>query len=112
MNLRPISVNSRFVEYFMYRSIPLCSFKFTALGPVRNAFDAGKFITLSNGRWLGPGNLDFFQPQMALAKRLDAISQGTKKSPFPGLNPLTLALVMDLPASKALLLGRRSINGY
>jgi hypothetical protein len=31
VNLHPISVNSRFVEYFMYRNIPLCSFKFTAL---------------------------------------------------------------------------------
>ncbi len=39
-------------------------------------------ITLASGRELGPGNLD-------------AISQGTKKSPFPGPNPLPLALLMD-----------------
>ncbi len=32
---------------------------------------------------------------MALAYRLDAISQGPKKSRFPGPNPLPLALVMD-----------------
>ncbi len=30
------------------------------------------------------------------------ISQGPKKSRFPGPNPLPLALVMYLPASKAL----------
>jgi hypothetical protein len=33
--------------------------------------------------------------QMALAYRLDAISQGPKKSRFPGPHPLPLALVMD-----------------
>ncbi len=33
--------------------------------------------------------------QMALVYRLDAISQGPKKSRFPGPNPLPLALVMD-----------------
>ncbi len=43
-----------------------------------------------------------FRRQMPLALRLDAISQGPKKSRFPGSNPLPLFLVMDLPASKAL----------
>ncbi len=38
---------------------------------------------------------DFFGPQMALAYRLDANSQGPKKSRFPELNSLPLALVMD-----------------
>jgi hypothetical protein len=38
---------------------------------------------------------DFFEPQMALAYRLDAISHGSKKSRFPGPSPLPLALVMD-----------------
>ncbi len=33
---------------------------------------------------------------MALAYWLDAISQGSKKSRFPGPNPLPLALVMDM----------------
>ncbi len=32
---------------------------------------------------------------MALAYRLDAISQGPKMSRFPGPNPLSLALVME-----------------
>jgi hypothetical protein len=32
---------------------------------------------------------------MALAYRLDAISQGSKKSRFPEPNPLPLALVME-----------------
>jgi hypothetical protein len=35
----------------------------------------------------------------------NAISQGPKKSRFPGPNPLPLALVMYLPASKALRTG-------
>ncbi len=46
--------------------------------------------------------LNCFGPQMALALRLDAISQGLKRSQFPGSNPLPLFLVMDLPASNAL----------
>ncbi len=41
-------------------------------------------------------------------KRLDVISRGPKKSRFPGPNPLPLALVMDLPASKAFLKGSRN----
>ena len=40
--------------------------------------------------------LVFFGPQMALACRLDAISQGPKNSRIPGPNPLPLALVMDI----------------
>ncbi len=32
-------------------------------------------ITWASGRGLGPGNLEFFGPQMTLAYRLDAISQ-------------------------------------
>ncbi len=43
-------------------------------GSVLNAFDAGKSITRASGRGYGPGNLDFFGPQMALALRLDSIS--------------------------------------
>jgi hypothetical protein len=46
-----------------------------------------------------------FGPQMALALRLDPISQGPKKSRFPVPNPLPLAQVMDLDASKALRTG-------
>ncbi len=43
-----------------------------------------------------------FGPQMALAYQLDAISQGPKNSQIPGPNPLPLALVMDMHASKTL----------
>ncbi len=63
------------------------------------------FITLASGRGLVPGNLNFFGPQMALPKLHDAITQFLKKSRFQGPNPLPLALVMDLPASKALCTG-------
>jgi hypothetical protein len=37
---------------------------------------------------MDPGNLEFFGPQMALAYRLDAISQDPKNSQFPGPNPI------------------------
>jgi hypothetical protein len=42
------------------------------------------------------------EPQMALAYQFDAIAQGPKNSQFPGPNPLPLALVMDMHASKTL----------
>jgi hypothetical protein len=29
------------------------------VGLIRNAFDAGRYITRASGRWLGPGNRDF-----------------------------------------------------
>jgi hypothetical protein len=48
---------------------------------------------------------EFFGPQMALAYRLDAISQGPKNSPFPEPNPLPLAHVMYQTASKILRMG-------
>ncbi len=44
-------------------------------------------ITWASGRGLGPGNLNFFGPQMALAYRLDAIPLGPEKSRFPGPDP-------------------------
>jgi hypothetical protein len=47
------------------------------------------------GRGVGPGNLDFFEPQIALTYWLNDISQGPTKSCFPEPNPLPLALVMD-----------------
>jgi hypothetical protein len=43
--------------------------------------------------------LKFFEPQNAFAYRLDATFQGLKNSQFPGPNPLSLALVMDMHAS-------------
>ncbi len=42
---------------------------------------------------------------MALAYRLDAISQGPKNSRIPGPNPLLLARVMDIYAYKTLCTG-------
>jgi len=63
-------------------------------------------IPWASGRGLGAGNLkSFFGPQMALSYGLDAISQGSKNSRFPGPNPLTLVLVMDLRESKTLRTG-------
>ncbi len=44
-------------------------------------------------------------PQMALAYRLDAISQGPKNSGIPGPNPLQLPHVMYIHASKTLCTG-------
>ncbi len=46
-------------------------------------------ITRASGRGLGPGNLDFFGPQMAIAitYRLDAISQALKSLDFQGPAP-------------------------
>ncbi len=76
-------------------------------------FDACRSITLANVRRSNLGNLEFFEPQMALAYRLDTISQGPKNSRFPGPNPLPLALVMDAARIKALCTGRinhRCIN--
>jgi hypothetical protein len=58
-------------------------------------------ISRASGRGLGPGILEFFGPQMALAYRLDAISQGSKLS-ISRPNPLPIALVMDMHASKTL----------
>jgi hypothetical protein len=57
------------------------------------------FLTTDAG--IGRG-INVFGPQMALAEWINAISKGSKKSRFPGPNPLPLALVMDLPASKQL----------
>ncbi len=57
------------------------------------------------GRGLGLGILEFSGPQMALAYRLDAISQAPKNSRIPGPNPLTLPLIMDMHASKTLCTG-------
>jgi hypothetical protein len=39
-------------------------------------------IYLGKWRGLGPGNLEFFGPQMAFAYQLDATSQGPKNSNF------------------------------
>ncbi len=57
------------------------------------------------GGCVGSAVRNSFLPQMALAYRLDAISQGPKNSRIPGPNPLPLALVMDMHASKTLCTG-------
>jgi hypothetical protein len=43
-----------------------------------------------------------FSLMLLAVYQLDAISQGPKNSPFPGPNPLPLAHIMYLPASKTL----------
>jgi hypothetical protein len=72
---------------------------------VHNVLDVCIPITWGGGRGVGPGILEFFGPQMALAYPLDAISQGPKNSQIPGPNPLPLPLVMDMHASKTLCTG-------
>jgi hypothetical protein len=81
---------------------------------VHNVLDACISITWGSGRGLGPGILDFFEPQMALAYRLDAISQGPKNSRIPAPNPLPLPFVMDMHASKTLCMGlyKSYVNKY
>jgi len=61
--------------------------------------------TRASGMGLGPGNLEFFGPQMALAYRLDAISQGKKTLDFQGPTPSHLPSKWMLAASKALRMG-------
>ncbi len=65
-------------------------------------FDAGRSITWTSGRGLGHRNLEFIGPRMALAYRLNAISQGPKTLQ---LSLPSLALVMNLHASKTLYMG-------
>jgi|688.fasta_scaffold290072_1 hypothetical protein len=64
--------------------------------PGHNVLDAWISIIWASGRGLGPRNLEFFWPQLALAYRGDAISKGPKNSRFPGPNPRPLALLMDM----------------
>jgi hypothetical protein len=81
-----------------------------------SCFDAGKSITRTIGRGLGPGNRDAFEPCWACWHR--AVRQchlGPKNSRFPGHNPLPLAQVMVLSASKHYVQGRinqRSIGSF
>ncbi len=53
-------------------------------------FEADISITWASGRGLGPGNLEFFGPQMALAYRLDAISQTQNNLDFQDPTPSRL----------------------
>jgi hypothetical protein len=67
--------------------------------PVCIAVDAYSIHYLGKWEGLGP------KGQMALAYRLDAISQGPKNSRFPGPNPLPLALVKDAARVKSITQG-------
>ncbi len=92
-----------------WKNGPLCSLPVLAVygtydlySPICNTFDAGKSITRASGRGLSPGNRDFFGPcEMASSRYAHAV-WGSKKSRFPGPNPLPLAQVVDLPTPKAL----------
>ena len=67
---------------------------------VRKDFDAGKSITRSIVRAL---NIEtFLAPEIALSRQASAISGPQKVEMF---RPLTMAQVMDLPASKSLRTG-------
>jgi hypothetical protein len=68
---------------------------------MHNAFDAGIIQYLGKWEGVGPWKSQVFGPQMALAYRLDVISQDSKNSRFPGPNPLKLALVMDAARIKS-----------
>ncbi len=74
---------------------------------IKEAYRAGPVMLAFNNTELQThrGNLDFFGPQKALAYRLDAISQGPKKSRFPGPKSLPLALVMDAARIKSIMHG-------
>ncbi len=97
---------------FLYApySFLLISIKFWMGGRGRVVEQCGN-VTLPHWRSEGGGGLgavrlcysyftEFSGPQMALANWLDAISKGPKNSRFPGPNPLPLALVLYLHASK------------
>ncbi len=78
--------------------VPLCTCSSIPLrmGPETSLVGSCTQNHLSTSTFLGP---------KWLAYRLDAISQGPKNSRIPGPNPLPLALVMDLHASKTVCTG-------
>jgi hypothetical protein len=63
--------------------------------PVRNVFDAGRYITWASGRGLGPGNLKFLGPKWHSPISLMPFHR-VQKTLLPGPNPLPLAHVMFL----------------
>jgi hypothetical protein len=74
-------------------------------GPVHNAFDAGKSITRSRGRGLGPGNPDYF---WALVNGIEPLGEwqfGPTTWVMNKLLALCVVHVMNLPPSKALRTG-------
>ncbi len=66
---------------------------------------ADPLLGQAGGGWAFKSRVFWTPTLMALAYRLDAISQSPKNSLFPGTNPLPLALLMDLHASKTLRTG-------
>jgi hypothetical protein len=99
--------------HFMHRRRILCTLQLISwflisfvMGGAARAGRTSSFMhLLLHPPSVWPWNLEFFGPQMALANRLDAISQGPKNSRIPGPNPLPLPLVMDMHASKSLCTG-------
>ncbi len=87
-------------ETFMIsiHTVPVCMRSTWGEHVFFNSFMDNKFCYLSLRHW----TLFIWAPN-GTPWRLDAISQ--KKSIFPGPNPILLALVMDLTASKALRTG-------
>jgi hypothetical protein len=77
---------------------PLPKKKCSTIGHPQASYLALKVVFIGEIAYLSPVN----GPQMALAYRLDAISQGPKKSQFPGPNLLPLALVMDAARIKSI----------
>jgi hypothetical protein len=75
---------------------------YTIYSLVHNVLDACISITWGSARGLGPGILELFGPQMALAYRLDAIAQGPKTLEFQGcknhrsINSYTIECVFDI----------------
>jgi hypothetical protein len=94
---------SRAIKFFYAPAPPppsVCALKPPSWALVHKTTYAPTIYTArASGRGLGPGNLEFF------ASWLDAISQGPKNSGIPGPNPLLLALVMDMHASRNIMHG-------
>ncbi len=84
------------------KPVQIAIWTYDLYGPVRHAFDAGKSITWARGRGLGPGNRDFLGPVKLHRAVRPACHVRPKKLRFSGLSPISLAQVIDLPASKAL----------
>jgi hypothetical protein len=55
--------------------------------PVRNVFDAGKSITWTSGRGLGPGNFYFFGPQTLQRQNDENLKQIFPEKEYRGLSP-------------------------
>ncbi len=59
-------LNFKYQEPFVHRYNYLCTYDLYS--PVRNFFDAGRYITWASGRGLGPGNGVFGPCEMASSR--------------------------------------------